>query len=103
MRKIFTAMKTDFEQMCERDSDRIQTLESEVNSLNNKIKKLDEKADETEANSRRDIIILSGDDIPACASTKNCNKVVYDTTKTKLKVTINHRDILVGHRLGAHK
>lgn len=74
-------LETEFEQIWQQSSHRFQTLESEVNSINNKIKKLEEKADETEAYRRRDTIILSEDGIPACATTENCNQVLIDILK----------------------
>ena len=63
-------------------------------------KKLDEKSDESKAYSRRDTIILSGNDFPAGSSTENCTQVVMDVVKSKLNVTINPSDISIAHRIG---
>ena len=38
MHELFTAMKTEFQQICQQNSDRIQSLEDEVRTLNKKIK-----------------------------------------------------------------
>ena len=93
-------MKTEFQQICQQNSDRIQSLEDEVRTLNKKIKKLEEKSDESEAYSRRNTIILSGNDLPAGSSTENCTQVVVDIVKSKLKVTINPSDISIAHSIG---
>ena len=90
--ELFIAMKTEFQQICQQNSDRIQGLEDEVRTLNKKIEKLEEKSDESEAYSRRDTTILSGNDLPAWSSTENCTQVVMDIVKSKLKVTINSSD-----------
>ena len=100
MHELFTAMKTAFQQICQQNNDRIQSLEDEVRTLNKKVKKLEEKFDESEEYSRRDTIILSGNDLPAGSSTENCTQVVMDIVKSKLKVTINPCDISIAHRIG---
>ena len=64
MQELFTTMKTEFQQICqEKKTDRIQSLEDEVRTLNKKIKKLEENSDESEAYSRRDTIILPDSDL----------------------------------------
>ena len=37
MHELFTAMKTEIQQICQQKSDRIQSLEDEVRTLNKKI------------------------------------------------------------------
>ena len=67
-----------------------------------KFKKFEEKSDESEAYSRRDTILLSGNDLPAGSSTENCTQVVMDIVKSKLKLTINPSDISIALRIGKH-
>ena len=102
MHELFTAMKTDFQQICQQNTDRIQSLEDEICTLNKKIKKLEEKSDEGETYSRRDTIILSGNDLPAGSSTENCTQLAVDVVKNIIKVTINPSDISIAHRIGKH-
>ena len=83
MHELFTVMKTEFQQNCQQNSNRIQSLEDAVRTLNRKLKKLEEKSDESEAYSRRNTIILSGIDLPAGSSTENCIQVVTDIVKSK--------------------
>ena len=40
MYEFFTTMKTVFQQVCQQNTERIQSLEDEVRTLNKKIKKL---------------------------------------------------------------
>ena len=44
MHELFTTMKTEFQQNCQQNTDRNQSLEHEVRTVNKKIKKLGEKS-----------------------------------------------------------
>ena len=46
IQELFSVMKTEIEQICQQNLHRIQTLKTEVNSLNNKNEKLEEKSHE---------------------------------------------------------
>ena len=93
MQELFTAMKTEIHQICQQDTDPIQSLKDEFRSHNKKIKKLEEKSDESETYSRRDTIILSVHDLPDGRSTENCAQVTTDIVKSKLKVITKPGDI----------
>ena len=76
------------------------SLKKEVTKLNDKVNKLEEKVDETEAYERRDSLIFSGDAIPPFTVGENCSAIVCGLLSAKLKLNIRQTDISMSHRIG---
>ena len=72
----------------------------EIRKLKDKVDYLEEKCDEAEAYSRRDCIIVSGDDIPTETASENTTSVVQQLFRGKLGLEFADKEINVSHRIG---
>ena len=80
----------------------INKLETEVASLKTRVDVLEEKIDESNAYSRRDSLVFSGDEVPPVPHGDNpddTNQVIIDLVR-KLNIDIRSSDISISHRLG---
>ena len=93
-------MKNEFTTQIALRDDKISNLESEVKLLNDKIKKIENNADDADAYERRDTVIFSGPALPDGTTTENCSDIVRNLTKTELKINLSCGDISTVHRMG---
>ena len=78
----------------------IDSLQSEVKDLKDKVSSLESHVDRVEQYERRDTIIISGPSLPSETPTENASDVVISAVKDILKLNIKQEDISVAHRLG---
>mgnify|MGYP000120833202 CR=1 FL=1 len=106
--KIVDAIKLQLEQMQESflaklnaKNIEIDRLQLEVNTLKNKIGKLEERVDDGDAYERRDALVITGDGVPKSANGESCKEIVSTLLRRDLKIHINGSDISTSHRYGA--
>lgn len=78
----------------------IAKMQDTVDSLKDRITKLEEQLDDVEQYERRDTIIISGPALPSEQTMENPSSLVVNAIKDNLKININYDDINTAHRLG---
>ena len=78
----------------------ISDLHLQLNKLKGTVSKLESTLDQADNYERLDTIILSGTSIPIHATGENCNNLVRELVKTKLKIELPLTEINTAHRLG---
>ena len=78
----------------------ISDLHMQLNELKGTVSKLESTLDQADNYERLDTIILSGTSIPIHATGENCNKLVRELVKAKLKIELPLTEINTAHRLG---
>lgn len=73
-------------------TDQVQKLESTVSELTREV-------DDVNQQGRKDYLILDGDALPTYSEAENTRRVVVDTLKQQLDVTLPEADITACHRL----
>ena len=78
----------------------IDDLHRQLNELKCTVSKLESTLDQADNYERLDSIILSGNSIPTYSTGENCNNLVHELVKTKLKIELPLTEINTAHRLG---
>ena len=100
---VFGEMKDDFQKLLAEKDKKIEKLESEMNSMKNRVETLENHIDDNEAYERRDVVIISGENIPAVQDGEKCDEIVCNLISSHLKVKISPNEVSTAHRLGAKK
>ena len=79
---------------------KIASLETEVEFLKKKFKKMESLVDDADAYERRDTVIFSGPAIPECNIRENCSEIIQGILKNEMKINVSNHDISTVHRLG---
>ena len=98
--RMFHDMKEEFKSAISERDEQIVELKNEVKLLRDKVKKIEGYADDSDAYTRRDTIILAGPAIPVTAPNENCSTLVQTIVKNELKYNLSLNDISTVHRLG---
>ena len=96
----FDKMKTELTATVNSKNLEIENLKGEVKSLNDKVAKLENLVDESDAYERRDTLIFSGSAVPEATTNENCGAIIQDLVKNELNYVISPNDISISHRLG---
>ena len=98
--KNFAEMKQELLAATNVRDQQIETLQREVCTLKEKVKKMENLADESDAYERRDTVIFAGPAIPASTPQENCAQIIQKVVKDELKINISANDFNAVHRIG---
>ena len=98
--ETFSDLKKELASYTKVQDDKIEELQSEVSHLKKKMASLEDKIDDQEAYERREQVVISGSGVPEFKSGENCNVLVAEILKEKLKLNLGAVDISCSHRLG---
>ena len=79
----------------------IDSLETKISALENKIINLETTIDDVDQYERRDTVIISGPSLPEESTNENPADLIVNTLKHQLHVNMTHSEINVAHRLGS--
>ena len=97
---MFAEMREDFKSKMNEKDLKVESLESEVKFLKEKVTQIERLADDADAYERRDTIIFSGPAIPEVSNRENCTTLLQDIIRKKLNFNLAATDINTVHRLG---
>lgn len=98
-KELFVCLSKYFHHLIEQKDQKINKLEEDVQCLKEKVIKLEDQIEDSEAYSRRDSLIVSGG-IPDGSRDENCKSIVTNLLKDGVKIHIDPRDISIAHRIG---
>ena len=93
-------MDLNFSKAMELKDAKILSLESNIDSLQSKLSKLDGQLDDCEQYERRDTLIIAGEAVPDSARDENQVHIIAELLKAKLNFTLSPNDVSTVHRLG---
>ena len=92
--------KTDLSAIVSSQAEEIKSLKQEVKTLNIRIDKLENYADDSDAYERRDCVIFSGPSVPSFSPGENTAALLQSLVNQKLNVPLTPNDVSTVHRLG---
>ena len=99
--QIIVALVTaHFDKVMKEKDERIENLEATVNTLKDKINSFEQQMDDNSAYSRRDTLVISGNNLPIMNPNENCSEIVRSLLKDQIRLVIKPDDISTAHRLG---
>jgi len=99
-KKIVRCLTSYFDSVLKSKLDQIDSMRNHIQSLESRIHKLEDAADEASAYERRDTLIMSGN-IPPCRRDDDCKSIIIDLLKSKTNLVIRGEDVSVAHRIGS--
>ena len=99
--QIIVALVTaHFDKVMKEKDEKIENLEATVNTLKDKINSFEQQMDDNSAYSRRDTLVISGNNLPIMNPNENCSEIVRSLLKDQIRLVIKPDDISTAHRLG---
>jgi len=99
-KKIVRYLTAYFDSLLKSKLDKMDDMKAHIQSLESRIQKLEESADDASAYERRDTLIMSGN-VPPVLPGEDCKKIVIDLLKNGCNLIIGPQDISVAHRVGS--
>ena len=96
----FTLVMTFFSNMLESKDSEISELLEKVALLEDKVEKLESNIDETAQYERRDTFVLSGPNVPTAEQGENCKRIILKLFHEHLQLNLNESDIATAQRIG---
>ena len=93
-------LKLEFLEQLHLKTIQIEELSHTVKALKDRVSKLEERVEDSEAYERKDTLIISGANIPPVIPGENCVSLVCDLFKSSLKLNVQPTDISTAHRVG---
>ena len=100
MKVEMETMKSEFSDLLKKKNEEIIALNQQVDSLKDRVIKLENSIDDEDAYVRRDTVIFSGNCIPESSQGEICSNIIQEIVQDKLKIRLKSEDISVAHRLG---
>lgn len=90
----------EMEARVKKKDEKIDMLERRINTLKSDYVALSDRLDEFECQDRRDMLVMSGEALPAFATGEDTPSAAADLLKTKLKTVLKPNDLLSAFRIG---
>ena len=100
MKEEFALMKNEFLEALGEKTHEINVLNDEVKNLKAKVTKLESLIDEADSYERRDMIVVSGPNVPEFSVGENANEIVRDVVRREFNLEIGPNEINTSHRIG---
>ena len=97
---MFEKLRTDFARLVSAQDEKVVKLQGEISVLSKKISTLEDKIEESESYERRDILILSGKNLPTYQPGENCLGLIPNIFKNQMNLSISPNDISAAYRVG---
>ena len=96
--KIVAGLVSYFQNMMDEKDEELNKAKSSIVKLEKRVSRLEDQLDNTEAYSRRDCLVISGQ-IPEVRENENCTKIVQDLLRD-VNLNVSESEISTAHRLG---
>ena len=98
--ELKSELKSEFSLLISQKNEQIAKLQENVEQLNEKVLKLENSIDDSDAVTRLNQIIISGDQLPLAGRDEDTKRTVLNLFRNKLKLQCNENEIVSAVRLG---